>query len=77
MTAKEVANAAGIGVPMIRSLKRTILTKDTDYYYEEKGNGSSLLRFTDSGVAKILGRNTLHYSEKSGRPKKELRQVQE
>ena len=69
MTKKELSKEAGISISRIGQLMPS-MTEGIDYVTEKRGNHGTRIVFTESGINKVMNRNRLHYSENSGRPKK-------
>lgn len=70
MTTTELAQKTGLTRTRLGQLRKSILTKGTDYDIQINAKNAAQITYTASGVEKIMNRNTLHYSEKSGRPRK-------
>ena len=75
MTKKQLSTAAGISVSRIGQLMPS-MTENIDYITEKRGNHGTRIVFTESGINKVMNRNRLHYSEKSGRRKKNLQTIE-
>lgn len=75
MTKKELSKEAGISVSRIGQLMPS-MTENIDYVIEKRGDHGTRIVFTEIGISKVMNRNRLHYSEKSGRPKKNLQTIE-